>query len=119
MAIPGVLATTADQCQYGLTSVDALGLGAARKTTRFLTNAPRVAEELGRRCPGDHRHVQLLNGRAAAAQRYPADLCEAVCRGAAHQLITRKPMESRDVRETRERVRERTTEEKIRKKGLG
>eukprot|EP00972_Heterocapsa_arctica_P060374 8904351-Heterocapsa_arctica.AAC.1 len=71
MAIPGVIATVADQCQYGLTSVDAEGPGAARKTTRFLTNSTHIARELDKRCPGDHRHVQLINGRAAAAQKYP------------------------------------------------
>ena len=119
MAIPGVIATVADQCQYGLVSVDKEGPGPARKTTRFLTNSPRVAEELGRRCPGDHRHVQLINGRAAAAQRYPAELCEAICRGAAAQLRPRSPLASRDARETREKIKERTTEEKIRRKGLG
>eukprot|EP00972_Heterocapsa_arctica_P089594 13211468-Heterocapsa_arctica.AAC.1 len=71
MAIPGVIATVAAQCQYGLTSVDEHGPGAARKTNRFLTNSPHIAKELGRRCSGDHRHVQLISGRAAAAQRYP------------------------------------------------
>eukprot|EP00972_Heterocapsa_arctica_P090536 13358223-Heterocapsa_arctica.AAC.1 len=74
MAIPGVIATTADQWQYGLTSVDEMGPGAASKTTMFLTNSPHIAKELDKRCPGDHRHVQLISGRAAAAQRYPKAL---------------------------------------------
>ncbi len=119
MAIPGVIATVADQCQYGLTSVDEQGPGAARKTTRFLTNSPHIAAELDRKCPGNHRHVHLVNGRAAAAQRYPKDLCEAICRGAAAQLRAKKPLQSRDARETQERIKERALEESLRRKGLG
>eukprot|EP00972_Heterocapsa_arctica_P096822 14283735-Heterocapsa_arctica.AAC.1 len=63
-----------------------MGPGAARKTTRFLTNSPHIAKDLDKKCPGDHRHVQLINGRAAAAHKYPVALCEAICRGAANQL---------------------------------
>jgi hypothetical protein len=119
MSIPGVIATVADQCQYGLTSKDELGVGAARKATRFLTNAPYIAEELNKRCPGDHRHVHLISGRASGAQRYPHGLCAAFCRGAANQLRKKKPLEPRDEREIRERIKERTLEEKIRRKDLG
>eukprot|EP00972_Heterocapsa_arctica_P036602 5387656-Heterocapsa_arctica.AAC.1 len=68
MAIRGVIATVADQCQYGLTFVDASGPGAARKTTRFLTSSPHIAKELDKKCPGDRRHVQLIDGREAPAQ---------------------------------------------------
>eukprot|EP00972_Heterocapsa_arctica_P023503 3463033-Heterocapsa_arctica.AAC.1 len=68
MAIPGVIVTVADQCQYGSTSVDEHGPGAARLTTRFLTNSPHIAKELDERCPGDHRRVHLVSGRAADAQ---------------------------------------------------
>ena len=89
MAIPGVLATVADQCQYGLMSADGDGPGPAKKATRFLTNSPRISEELSKRCPGNHRHVHLTGSRAAAAQRYPKGLCEAFCRGAAAQLRAR------------------------------
>ena len=94
MAIPGVIATTADQCIYGLTAVDERGPGLVRKSTRFLTSAPCIASELSRKCIRYHRHVHLVNGRAAAAQVYPRQLCESVCRGAKEQLRRRrrKPM---------------------------
>ncbi len=42
MAVPGVRATVADQCQYGLMSSDADGPGPARKTTLFLTNSAHL-----------------------------------------------------------------------------
>ena len=51
--------------------------GPARKSTRILTNLPSAMATLGRRCSHDHRHVQLVNGRALAAQRYPRGLCKA------------------------------------------
>ena len=40
---------------------------------------------MARRCPGDHEHVHLMGGRASAAQEYPQQLCEAICRGLAAQ----------------------------------
>ena len=33
-----------------------------------------------------HRHVQLINGKAQAAQIYPPGLCKAVCKGLIKQL---------------------------------
>ena len=99
MAIPGVIATTADQCRYGLTAVDERGPGLVRKSTRFLTNAPCIAAELSRKCKGNHRHVHLVNGRAAAAQVYPRQLCAAVCRGAKEQLRRRRRPLTKDQQE--------------------
>ena len=52
------------------------------KPTRFLTNSPRLADALLRRCGGGHKHVQLVGGdRAAKAAVYPPGLCKAMCKG--------------------------------------
>ena len=76
-----------DFCAYGMKSTDEVGSGLVKKRTRVMTNAERVATELAKaQCKGDHRHVRLLNGRAAACQVYPAAFCRAVCRGMAAQL---------------------------------
>ena len=51
----------------------------------MLTNSWCLQNELSRRCPKDHEHVHLVGGRASAAQEYPRELCEAICRGVANQ----------------------------------
>ena len=60
-------------------------LGPVLKPTGMLTNSPHLRKELSRRCRGNHAHVHLVGGRAAAAQEYPLELCEAICRGLAAQ----------------------------------
>eukprot|EP00973_Karenia_brevis_P038351 5287161-Karenia_brevis.AAC.1 len=62
---------------------------AAMKPTKFMTNAPEIAQELSRRCDKSHRHQPLINGRAAEAARYPEALCRAICRGLARELRKR------------------------------
>ena len=75
-------------CCFGMTSVDEDGEGLVKKPTRYMTNAPLVAEELEMCCTGDHRHVKLVGGRAAKAAIYPPQLCEAILRGLKRQLIS-------------------------------
>ena len=77
---------TADQCMYGLKSIDPAGEAHAKKPTMFVTSSGRIAERLSRRCDGTHRHVQLLGGRAGPAAQYPRGLCEAICDGLRDQL---------------------------------
>ena len=79
---PGVHEVVGDQCRFGLQSPGENGkLGPAKKATRFLSSAAGVLRALGRRCQGDHVHVQLLGGRrAAAAAVYPRGLCRAILR---------------------------------------
>ena len=87
----GVIRVAGDQCRYGLKSHDGQREGPARKRTGFMTNAPCIAKRLNIKCPNNnsyrpHDHVQLINGRAAAAQVYPPTLCMAVCRGLMEQI---------------------------------
>ena len=55
------------------------------KPTGMMTNSEHLRRELSRRCPGQHEHVQLMGGRAAAAQEYPVELCRSICKGIAAQ----------------------------------
>ena len=51
-------------CNFGMTSSDAEGEGLVRTRTNIFTNSPEVAKRVARRCSGDHRHVNLIGGRA-------------------------------------------------------
>ena len=80
----------AHMCRFGMTSRDQEGEGLVKKPTYFATNCPGVADELDKKCFNTtkeeaHRHVQLLSGRARAAQVYPQQLCRAICRGFLNQ----------------------------------
>ena len=80
---PGTHTVVGDKCMYGLTTESSRGrkLAAAKKSTRFMTNSYHIAREVSRRCDGVHKHQPLLDGRAQAVQRFPAELCRAICRG--------------------------------------
>ena len=58
----------------------------ARKRTKFMTNSPCIAEELSRRCNGEHVHQQLMDGRAKEAAIYPEPLCRAICVGLIREM---------------------------------
>ena len=75
-------------CQFGMTA-PITGwkgeVGHVKKSTGFMSSSRFVAEELNRYCDGSHDHVHLVDGKAAAAQVYPPDLCRAMLRGTAKQ----------------------------------
>ena len=78
---PSSIKVHADQCAFGLeTTVKGVTLP-AKKPTGFLTNSKFIAEELDRRCNGEHNHFSLMEGRAAKAQEYTPELCTAICTG--------------------------------------
>lgn len=86
---PGVFSTTFDQCSYGLTPPVQLVPGElVRKSTTVLSNLESLTC-LSKRCTRDHPHAVVRGSvkvgtkwvsRAAAAGRYPADLCAAWAR---------------------------------------
>ena len=78
MSMKSVQVLTIDQCEYGLRASDSLGDAPAKKTTKLITNMSMASVTLARRCSGQHRHVHLVNGRAAAAEVYPRELCQAM-----------------------------------------
>ena len=79
LTIGGTRRVRCDQCQFGMTSVDdARNVGPARKATRLMTIDEYIAEAVDRRCFGGHDHIQLLNGRAKACQKYLPRLVAAI-----------------------------------------
>ena len=83
MKLNGARVVEADQCMFGLKTKGSSSKEwkAAKKPTKFMTNAWHIAEELSRKCDGSHEHQPLVSGRAHAAQVYPEGLCRAICRG--------------------------------------
>ena len=76
------------QCQLGQVAMRADGSnGAVKKPTGFATNSWCLAEELDKKCPGEHDHVWLLGGRAKRAAIYPERLCDAICMGLMRQKV--------------------------------
>ena len=74
----GVSRVTGHMCAYGMTMHDQLGEGKVMKPMGYLTNSVVLGEKLSRTCTGDHRHVHLVQGWAAAAAKYPEGLMDAI-----------------------------------------
>lgn len=68
-------------CQFGLGSWDDLGWGLVKKATRVITNLPSLASSINRRCNQDHRHVQLISGKAKDAANYTEAFCDSIIDG--------------------------------------
>jgi hypothetical protein len=68
-------------CQYGLTTKSGGGQAPAMKPTRFLSSAEEVLKLLGKRCPREHTHQRLAQGRTRDAAVYPPELCRAMLQG--------------------------------------
>ena len=77
----GVVTVRADMCQFGLHTTRQGQTGHAMKPTRFMTNSPLMAVELGRVCKRDHEHIPLLERRAGPAAVYTEELCRCICKG--------------------------------------
>ena len=87
----GVMVAEADQCMFGLkTWGDSTSkLVPAKKPTTFMTNSRALGQELNKKCDHTHEHQSLVDGRAAAAVRYPEGLCRAICRGIIKEKMER------------------------------
>ena len=75
-------------CQFGMelrTEGQVSELGPVLKPTGFDTHSFHIARELHKMCPRDHKHVNHVGGRAAAAAIHFDELCQAICRGLAAQ----------------------------------
>ena len=85
---PMVARVRLDMCRVGMAShwqSKSGDKGPVLKPTGMMSNSWCLQEELSLRCRGGHQHVHLVGGRASAAQEYPRELCEAICRGIAKQ----------------------------------
>ena len=58
-----------------------------------------------RHAPCDHKHVNLVGGRAAGAAIYPDGLCQAICRGLAAQKQEDSTGRVRSIAMTPQRLR--------------
>ena len=81
MSRPGVAQRRGHMCPHGMHSHDAQGAGLVLKPTTWLSNSAALLDAVALMCSGGHRHVHLVNGRAAAAAVYPERLCYAILRG--------------------------------------
>jgi len=98
MARAGVMLVKGDQCPFGQTAVDRDGHdGLVQKGSGWLTNSAAVAGRVGVLCDNwyfaeedKHRHVQLVNGRAKGAERYPLALIWALLKGMREDLVERR-----------------------------
>ena len=100
---PGVQTVNTDQCMFGLKTrgVRKGDQVSAKKATTFMTNSLWIIKELDRSCDGSHQHQALIGrNRAALAQRYPVELCRAICRGLVKEESQTKRYTTTDVAKT-------------------
>ena len=86
----GVVTVRADMCQFGLHTTRQGQTGHAMKPTRFMTNSPLMAVELGRVCSRDHEHIPLLERRAGRVGRYTEELWRCIRKGILNQKLCDK-----------------------------
>ena len=73
MNLENVQVVKGDMCCFGMWQEFNGRMEFVKKSTGFMTNAQKIAEELNQGCPGTHTHVHLLNGRAKRAEVYPTN----------------------------------------------
>ena len=77
-----VQTTVCHRCQYGLVTPGPDGSPMpALKPTKFASNSELMLKRVSRTCPREHKHQQLVAGRAKDAAFYPLELSEAIVRG--------------------------------------
>ena len=89
---PGVMRIVGDPCPFGLWCTDAEGSTLVRKPTGWMTNSLKVANALGRRGSGGHRHCNLFSGGAHTMriiERHPVRLVNAVLRALRQEVKER------------------------------
>ena len=90
--VEGVFGVETDQCMYGLAARGKSGMSVAvEKTTRFLTNAECVADEIQWKCNGGHTHQMILGGeRCQPVDTYPPERRRTICRSVAKEFKMKK-----------------------------
>ena len=86
LARPGVTRVVSAMCVDGMAQEEQGATSLVKKPTAFMTNAPEIARRLGQRCPGGHRHITLVGGRAKRAEVYPEQLCREILLGLVDQM---------------------------------
>ena len=85
---PDVDSTVIHMCAFGLMGHDEDGEAPVQKATRIMTSSDEVLKRVSVRCTNEtcekhkhHRHIQLIQGRAKAAQVYPRLFGIRICQG--------------------------------------
>ena len=79
---PKVDTTAADECMYGLTTMDKEGKRVkAKKPTKWASTSKHMLARLSQRCDGSHSHQHLVGGKAAAAAYYSPKFISQMLRG--------------------------------------
>ena len=74
-------------CAFGMQIQEAGLMRNVKKRTKFMTNAPRIADGLSRMCSRDHDHIRLDGGnRTRKSEVYPDELCKQIIGGLKHQM---------------------------------
>ena len=89
-SLRNMYAATFHMCQFGMTQEDQEGTAYIKKATRILSNSEAIDSMVERKCPGGHRHIPLLNGRAKQAEEYPEALCDAFIVGLLVEISRQK-----------------------------
>ena len=87
----GVFFVTPDLCRFGLRIHGTRGPSnefglLSKKPTGILTNIAEIAEQLDKKCKGDHKHGLLLSGTAAEAAKYTPLFIKAILKGLRENL---------------------------------
>ena len=85
-------------CAHGMRSPDPQGDGFVFRPARVLTNTSALAEHLGRRYVGGHRHVHAEIGSSQPASHYTQEPCDCTLDGHEMDIVMKK--ESHLVAET-------------------
>ena len=89
-SLSGVFTAKFDFCMLGMTTTGAEGeVAAAKKRTGVITNSSAIASILrDAQCRGEHKHEQLLDGKAGPCQKYPDKFCRLICEGIRREMDT-------------------------------
>ena len=68
---PGIHTVIGDMCTWSMMQQDSKGMGYIKEPTRFMTNSECIARRLSQRCPGNHRHIQLVGGQSQGSRGVP------------------------------------------------
>ena len=86
MREPAVVRVKGGMCCFGMYQEIGGSIVLVEKPTGFMTNPEDIARKLGLHCPGGHRRVHLLDGRAKRAEVYTDGLRLAILKGLVGQL---------------------------------
>lgn len=103
--MPSVIRTSGDQCPFGLLGSDEFGPALIQKRTGWMTNSPRIAAAVTKRCTNriNPKHMHHRHGRVFAwkncreSEAYPPRLVSAILKALRAELIDCRLLGALDV----------------------